>query len=212
MPTNEEFLVGIYSPKAWRKTLSRWKKASLAGSLYLWIVFCVVVSMTLIRNSSPNGLPMVLPTRVKRTERAPSHIDISYMPRMSRKCFLRQIVTTTYRVLQKNYFCSLLESFCSGSLASMARGQLQGGTISLAREKNLLNIFPTNRCASIFSCRDWEIALLSWLYFHHLTVSIWRAFPSRDKTWQTSRAKNHNKRANPCNPYIGSQLQRAPLP
>ena len=26
--------------------------------------------------------------------------------------------------------------------------------ISLAREKNLLNIFPTNRCASIFSCRD----------------------------------------------------------
>ena len=57
--------------------------------------------MTLIRNRSPNGLPMVLPTRVKRTERAPPHIDISYMPRMSRKCFLRQIVTTTYRVLQK---------------------------------------------------------------------------------------------------------------
>ena len=39
------------------------------------------------------------------------------------------------------------------------------------------------------------------MYFHHLTVSIWRAFPSRDKTWQTGRAKNHNKRANPCNPF-----------
>ena len=26
--------------------------------------------------------------------------------------------------------------------------------ISLAREKNLLNIFPTNRWARIFSCRD----------------------------------------------------------
>ena len=74
-------------------------------------------------------------------------------------------------------------------------------SLSLAREKNLLNIFPTNRCASIFSCRDWEIALLSWLYFHHLTISIWKAFPSRDKTWRTGRAKNHNKRANPCNPY-----------
>ena len=30
MPTGEEFLVGIYSLRARRKTLSRWKKASLA--------------------------------------------------------------------------------------------------------------------------------------------------------------------------------------
>ena len=79
-------------------------------------------------------------------------------------------------------------------------GMASATRIRLAREKNVLNIFPTFRCASIFSCRDWEIALLSWLYFHHLTVSIWRAFPSRHKTWGTGRAKNHNKRANPCDP------------
>ena len=37
---------------------------------------------------------------------------------------------------------------------SVGPSSLKKIRLSLAREKNLLNIFPTNRCAKIFSCRD----------------------------------------------------------
>ena len=77
--------------------------------------------------------------------------------------------------------------------------------------KESAEYFPHQQMCKYLFLSQLKIALLSWLYFHHLTVSIWRAFPSCDKTWQTGRAKNHNKRANPCNPYFTNENRNTPL-